>query len=165
MSYQKAKNFMLVDGKPQIYSAANNVRPLSYYWYRYPTEDNSDNGLTLFFYDLIARTVQFEGSNKKAEKINTIIAEVNNAHKSKYPQCDEDHGIGPYSLYQMLKTHRAKNNLNSDEEFETHISIYMEQYREKLRSERKIYQSKWDEFAQHTEEMYQYFKKEINTII
>ena len=164
MSYQKAKNLMFVDGRPQIYSASNNVRPLSYYWHTYPTEDNSDNGLTLFFYDLIARTVQFEGTNKKAVRINEIISNIEIAHKSKYPQCDENHGIGPYSLYQMLQTHRTENNLMTDPEFESHINMYMEQYREEKRAERKIYQTKWDEFSDHTEEMYQYFKNQINKI-
>ena len=155
---------MFVDGRPQIYSASNNVRPLSYYWHTYPTEDNSDNGLTLFFWDLIAGTVQFKGASKKAMRINAIIEEVRTAHKEKYPQCDENYGIGPYSLYKMLSTHRTANNLSSDEEFESYVSMFMEQYREEQRAERKIYQTQWDEFSAHTEEMYQYFKNQISKI-
>lgn len=135
----------------EIYSASSNVRPLHYNWGGYPPSHEE-----LFFYDLIARTVQFNQHNIISDKINHIIDKINEMHKDKYPLCDEENGIGAYSLYKMLKTHNAQPPTTEGD-----YSMFIESYQKECRDMDNLYKEHWYEFQLHVDTLYQYFKANI----
>lgn len=138
-----------------LYGAESNVRPLHFRWSNYES-----NRTDLFFYDLIAGTIKFKYSNEVSNKINSVIDKITEIHKEKYPKCDEEYGIGDYSLYSMLKTH----NTDKEQELNSIISnldCFIESYKKEKIETHRLYTEKWEEFKDHVSKLYLIFLNEI----
>lgn len=145
-----AKDIKIDGNRIMVYGASKNERPLTFGWAWYNL-DKKEN----MFYDLVSGMLQFPFNTKICKKVNSVMEKIEKIHMDKYPYCDD----GPccdYSLYTMLCTHRNNKDFVLKDMIKN-ITAWQPKYRLEVMRKHELYSEKYEEFAEHTEKLYQIF--------
>ncbi len=165
MSYFIPNTIKYEDNTIWLKGGDNNVFPRSNNWTNYPKGENH-----LLLWNILDGGVQPNGTFERS-KLGTAVmesaAKVKNLHRAKFPQCDEQSGIGKFFFYSMrvvFQTTKEELSKLKDEAFGRWRESNKDYYKEDV-EKYAYYMENYNLLREHFVKMHQVFQKDTGLIL